>query len=382
MKRTSGVRGGAAVLLAVAGLAGPAWAQENELSKLHVHGYITQGLGTSTDNQVHGIPVDKVTADYRAVALQFRYTPTEADALVVQVGNRNLGYSLLSEKSDVKLKWAYYQKRLDGFDIRVGRTPYAKGIYNEIRDVGTLIPFFRAPYNTYTDGLETLDGVVVKRLFPLSAGFSTELSAFGGGADFVQLSPNVQEHTVYVSSTRFAPIFGGQAWLNLPVRGVRVGAHAQTFGLDNYHLSGKNGQQTGSDVAGQFDASFERVFLRAETQLWKPGQYDYHSAYAQAGMEVLPRFWLNGQWEAVKVTLHPGLAVPISQDLTGEFARDLAAGLKYDFSPMVSLKLEGHEARGHQFDTPTNLIVLSQNGMAFGPGLRTKYFLASLSAAF
>ncbi len=382
MKRANGVWGAAALLLAVAGLASPTLAQESLLSRLHVHGYITQGLATSTDNQLHGIPVDRWTANYRAVALQLRFAATEKDAIVLQAGNRALGASPLSEAASVKLKWAYYQRRLAGLDIRIGRTPYPKGIYNEIRDVGTLLPFFRAPYNTYTDGLESVDGVVVSRRFPLPGGFSTELTALGGGSDYVQLSPNVQLHTVYVSTTRFGPLWGGQAWLNLPVRGVRLGGHWQRVHLDNPHLTGIDGGHEAADLAGHFDASFEKVFLRAETQLWQPGQYDYHSAYAQAGAQPLPRLWVNGQWEAVKVTLHPGVAVPVPTDLAGEFARDLAAGLKYDLSPMISLKVEGHRARGHQFDAPTDMIMLTQRGLTFGPGLRTDYFLASISAAF
>ncbi len=382
MKRTNAVCGAAALLLAVAGLASPARAQDDLLSRLHVHGYLTQGLGTSTANQLHGIPVDRWTADYRALALQLRFAATDKDAIVVQVGNRSLARSALSEGEAVKLKWAYYQRRLVGMDLRIGRTPYPKGIYNEIRDVGTLIPFFRAPYNTYTDGLETVDGVVVSRRFPLPGGFSTEITALGGGSDYVQLSPNVQLHTVYVSRTRFGPLYGGQAWLNLPLRGVRLGAHGERVHLDNPRITGVNAKHVASDVAGYFDMTFDKVFLRAETQLWQPGQYDYHSAYAHAGVQALPRLWLNGQWEAVKVTLHPGVAVPVPSDLAGEFARDLAAGLKYDLSPMISLKVEGHRARGHQFDAPTDMIMLTQRGLTFGPGLRTDYFLASLSAAF
>ncbi len=382
MKRTSGVGVAAAALLALAGVASPARAQEDLLSKLHVHGYITQGLGTSTDNQLHGIPVDKLTADYRALALQLRFAATEKDAIVVQVGNRSLAQSPLSEGSEVKLKWAYYQRRLAGLDIRIGRTPYPKGIYNEIRDVGTLIPFFRAPYNTYTDGLETVDGAVVSRRFPLPGGFSAQVTALGGKSDYVQLSPNVQLHTVYVSRTRFGPLYGGQAWLNLPLRGVRLGGHGERVHLDNPRITGVNEPHVASDLAGYVDATFDKLFLRAETQLWQPGQYDYHSAYAHAGVQPLPRLWLNGQWEAVKVTLHPGVAVPVPSDLAGEFARDLAAGVKYDLSPMISLKVEGHRARGHQFDSATDMIVLSQNGLSIGPGLRTDYFLASISAAF
>lgn len=54
---------------------------------------------------------------------------------------------------DVKLDWAFYERKLgQDTSIRVGRIPQPMGLLNETRYVGTLLPFYRAPYNFYQEG--------------------------------------------------------------------------------------------------------------------------------------------------------------------------------------------------------------------------------------
>lgn len=372
------------VLVAAATLAGAGVAPaQSAMDNLSINGYLTQGFANSTDAPIHGIGADDLSGAYRSVALLFRYAITESDAFVVQLGHRNLGGSALNEyQDDVALEWGFYQKRFGGTSVRLGRVPLAKGIYNETRDVGTLLPFYRAPYNYYTEGMETIDGATVSRRFPLPGGFGLDASAYVGGWDYVQVNNDLNTGEKYVKATRGDAVAGGQMILSLPIDGVRIGGYAQRFSVDDVSLAGKPEGNDGLHVAGLFDATFSRVFVRGEAQSFRPGAWDYNSVYAQAGVQVLPQLWVNGQYDAADLKLNQTATFPVPGGMEGEYARDVAIGVKYDLSPNASLKLEGHRARGHQMDGVSALVVPTATGMMWGKGLETDYLIASVSVAF
>ena len=87
------------------GLIGPvpavnAQALDGPLSKLSIHGFLTQAYATAEfskggptpDEVTLGIPEDG-TFDYRVLALQFRYDITPEDTMIVQFSSRSLGAS-------------------------------------------------------------------------------------------------------------------------------------------------------------------------------------------------------------------------------------------------------------------------------------------------
>lgn len=111
---------------------------------LSVHGYLTQGFAISTDHQVHGISTEG-TSDYRNLALQFRYDVDDQQNFIIQFSHERLGLSpIMQLEPDVELDWAYYEYKFnDIYSIKVGKIQMPFGIYNEFRDVGTLLPFYR-----------------------------------------------------------------------------------------------------------------------------------------------------------------------------------------------------------------------------------------------
>ncbi len=88
------------------------------LSKLEVHGFLTQAFATANfgkggflnptvDDQVLGIPEDG-TYDYRTLAIQFRYAISPKDTMVIQFSSRALGKSPISDIEDeIELDWAF-----------------------------------------------------------------------------------------------------------------------------------------------------------------------------------------------------------------------------------------------------------------------------------
>src|SRR6185295_15168286 len=161
-------------------------------SKLSFHAYINQAYARSDDHQVYGVPTDGTT-NYSSIAVQFRYQMTPDDQVAVQFGHDRLGKSTLNkETEDIALDWAFYQRRLnDTTTVKVGRVQLPLGIYNEVQDVGTVLPFYTAPQSVYvkTRTAESVDGVVLSHTFAEKSQWSLEADVDGGSWDRNEQSP-------------------------------------------------------------------------------------------------------------------------------------------------------------------------------------------------
>jgi hypothetical protein len=347
-------------------LAAPARAQEGE--GLSVHGYLTQAYAWTDSLPILGI-TDGGTSDYRAAALQFRYGIAAADEFIVQLSHRRLGESILNgATSDVALDWAFYARRVGPLAIRVGRVPTPRGIYNETRDVGTVLPFYRAPYSFYTESFETTDGASVSWRHPLPGRFALEGSVYGGGLDFKQIS-TISPEGPSLLDLRAERQLGTQLWLHTPLRGVRVGASAMRFTLD-HNISPAHPGRAASVVWGaSLDATRDRGFLRGEIgQLTMDGMR-FDTWWAQAGVRVAGRLGINAQTESADNRLE----VPTLGELRYDYARDHAIGLSFDVTPGFVLKLEGHRAKGYNLDTYSSPLAAPK---------RADYAISSVSVSF
>src|SRR5512146_1233895 len=189
---------------------------------LQIHGYVNQALARSFSRSlpIFGI-TDTTSGDYRRVGVQFRYEISPKDQVVFQVGNSRMGESALTagQRSAV-VEYAFVNHDFGPFSLRAGRFPAQQGIYNEIRAVGTLLPFFRAPGMFYMEGKESYDGI------------SANTSVFIGKW---RLEPSLIYGTMPVKYILYTPDpklmdtacqgdLTGWLWLSTPVDGVRVGS--------------------------------------------------------------------------------------------------------------------------------------------------------------
>ena len=150
-------------------------------------------ISPTVDEVVLGIPEDG-TWDYRILALQFRYAISEKDTFIVQFSSRSLGESPINDLEDeIELDWAFYQRKLgDSTRLKIGRVQIPFGIFNEIRDVGTILPFYRPPYVFYQEGSytsETVDGIVLSHIFATESESSLELNLWIGEYEFIEINP-------------------------------------------------------------------------------------------------------------------------------------------------------------------------------------------------
>ncbi len=355
--------------------------------KLEVHGFLTQGYATSSYLDVpegtasptfqevtFGIP-EEGTFKYRVLALQFRYQITPDDLMVIQLSSEEAGNSpIVAAKDDIELDWAFYERRItDTLRLRVGRVRIPVGIYNEIRDVGTVLPFYRPPASFYDDGAsntETLDGLLLDKSFLPASSWNFDLSLYGGESEVLQLDafdPSIG------SIARIEDAYGAQLWLNTPVSGLRVGFNltSRRFTGGLWHTPGGlwyDPQEGDSpprltDYGVSIDASFTRFVFRAEYQdadfvIYMPlGAIDLqpHRYYGQVGVLPTLKFNIWLQYEVSNTK-------PISDFYVGgkgaerTLREDLGISFNYLFAPNVVLKAEYHEYEenaGMMFPVPS-----------------------------
>lgn len=332
--------------------------------RVTLHGYFTQGYAQSgKGGPVLGIPAGG-TWNYRVLALLTRYQITDDDHLVIQGRYQQRGVSALSDASP-QILWAYYQHDFQHLKVSVGRAPLPLGIYNTLREVGTVLPFYRAAPNYYVPGYETVDGVVLTNATPLGA-WRLETTVYGGALTNLFQVPTSSGNIAV--SQRTERNYGTQLWLETPIQGLRIGAQAISY----QGVGAVTPDTTRHTLfGGSIDGTFDRAFVRAE-DLWYlipdggPNGEDVteQDPYAEAGVKITERWSLNAQ-------------VPL------DFARygghtvrrtyDRVIGIDFAPTPDIVLKVEGHRTTGAFIEEPVALTD-PQHGI--------NYVIVSVSTSF
>jgi hypothetical protein len=328
----------------VATVHGTSAAAQSAAERLTWHGYLTQGYGVSSPVPILGLNRDP-SGDYRAAALQLRYAMSPADNFVVQAATRSMGTSPYSSSSSgsVSVDWAFYQHQFEHASVQVGRIPVPFGFLSETREVGTLLPFYRAPSGYYLESFRSLDGAIASNSLGLLGG-SLESSLFAGGTEGRQIVwlPTGSPVPFVNAKLRFERVIGTELKYTTPIEGIRVRAgYATVRALDTAKVQVAPAT-TLSLLSAGVDASFDRFAARGESRRMKIGSnqrtYNY---YAQTGVRLLSRLWLNGQGDFTTVE-NMTAAGPVS----GMTADDRALGLSYTFATNLVGKLEKHWAHG------------------------------------
>ncbi|HEX2645199.1 MAG TPA: hypothetical protein VHU81_19530 [Thermoanaerobaculia bacterium] len=344
---------------------------EKEGPKFSFHAYLSQAYAMSDGHQIFGIP-EGGTTDYRNIALQFRYEMTPRDIVVAQIAHDRRGRSTLNEVyDDVELDWAFYERRLsDATSVKVGKMQLPFGVYNEIRDVGTLLPFYTPPLNFYVENYssESVEGIMLSHAFHSGGEWSVDSDAYFGGWDRVEQDP--PSGNVVVARAENA--VGTQLWLNTPVSGLRFGLSGFRFQAEG-RLNQAYETDTVQAYAFSADGSFQRFFARSEV-LWSEAPFRltpdfviphivYLAYYGQLGFELTPKWSLNLQADFAKVDfkLIPEL----------DLSEDYALGVLYRFKYNVVAKAEIHRNKGF----------LVENELSVAP-LKTYYGIVSWSTSF
>jgi len=348
---------------------GPLAAQDdpskNVFEKLQIHGHLTQAYGASTGPTVLGIP-DDGTTDYRTVALQFRYDHDDRNAFVIQFNHQRLASDTLFQ-DDVELDWAFYQRRIgDHTQVRVGRILTPLGLLNEVRDVGTVLPFYRVPETFYGEAsfsLETIDGLSVSHTFEGSSG-SLELIGYFGGWDSVDQGPGG------IAEGRIEEGIGLTAIVETAVEGLRFGAGY------NEHKAAGGLVPEGTRQPRDFwwaSAELDRDRYSFIVELFRRDRFVAldEGGYAQASFWPKERLGLHVQTEHHDLTR----SEPIFQDLNPiDLVEDYAAGFSFLFGSHAMVKGEYHWSMARNADG-VGLFATDEEA-------RFEYYVISLAVSF
>lgn len=345
----------AAVLLAAQAAAQPVpgW-----LSKLSVHGYLSQAYAVSEDHPIFGIPTDGTT-DYRDLALQFRYDPNRKNSVVVQLRHERLGDSP-RRRDDVELDWAFYQHNFsDRLSLKAGRIPLPLGIFNEAGGPATASPFFRPPAEFYERRYtsKTVEGVLGSASMGGPAGWSFDVDAYLGRWQ-------VDYGTTQQSDARDA--WGAQLWANTPLDGVRVGGGAYRCEVVPPYGAPADYVMLHASVEADLDRwQLASEYLRGNLDRW--GRY--RAWYAQAGFHVTRRLSVHARGSLARIE------APVNgHEVKADLSEDFGLAVNYALHPSILLKVEGHTNEGLlREDRPANL---------YASPSKTRYFIASVVASF
>ncbi len=328
------------------------------LSKLSVHGYLSQAYAVSDDHQIFGIPTGG-TADYRDAALQLRYDANRKNSAVVQFRHVRSGDSP-RQRDDVELDWAFYQHDFsDLLAVKAGRIPLPLGIFNETGGPAGGSPFFRAPSEFYERrySSKTLEGALASLSLGKAGGWSFDVDGYAGRW-------KVDSGLTQRADAREA--WGAQVWANTPRSGMRIGAGAYRCEVD---------RPTGLPVDylmmhASAEADLDRWRLASELirgNLGTSGRY--RAWYAQAGYQITPRLSVHARGAVARMHGRPnGHAVDAG------LSEDLGLAVNFALHPHALLKLEGHTNDGLRIeDQPLDL---------HAPPSRTRYLIASLTATY
>ncbi len=354
--------------------------------RLTIHGSANIAYGKTDGLPYFGMSKDG-TSDYRSLTLQFNYQLDERSRVVTQLLHRNFGESPTKALTPaMEPIWAFYEHKFEnGVTLKAGRNPLPRGLFNEVRFIGTLLPFYRVGNSVYGETLEYIDGVVLRKPFEIGSGWSLDTYVFGGGYDLKYQIP-LASGTV-VGRLRNESAIGTQLWLQTPVRGVRVGAFLQTYqGTPALTLPDSVRAPRTITALYSADATFEKAFVRAEYSTFDqkdPSYLKFRSYYVQAGITPTERVIIAAEYGGGNNNLSfapaplPNLDLPLNQDI--------ALGFTYKPSAQVAFKLEGHTIRGYAFDSAVPSVI-PPTGPPFvatlAPKSKVNYLLLSVAFAF
>ncbi|MEM1201907.1 MAG: hypothetical protein AAGN66_01610 [Acidobacteriota bacterium] len=382
-------------------------AQGSRSDRFRIHGFISQAwadasiegpkpslLFTNQPDLVFGIPEDG-TFKYHTLALQLRYAFQEQTTFVLQVDYENAGDDLIASDKGVELDWAFLAHRFkNGLDVKLGRIPTPIGLFNEIRDVGVLLPFYRPAGAFYGEGnlhSATIDGLLISQSFFRDKAWILACDAYFGTWDIPEV---FSEPTggLQVREARARDVVGAQLWLENRQGDIRLGLggnlHDGTGGVLREALGETDHESWHASVeatVGSFTGRAEYRY-RSFGPLTSPRaafDSEFENYYFQVGYRFDEHLSVWLQWDSAVLetfVLPPQqLDQPSVQDPYE--AAGPAIAVNYAFTPKLVLKAEYHHA---ERDLTTTIVPVAPP-LVFrlqSESQETRYSILSLSYAF
>ena len=341
-------------------------------SKFKFFGYLNVAYGETDGHDYRGA-TNGGTFDFRTAALQLRFAPSASSEFVVQLANESVGESPTNElRDDLELDWLFYRHRFaGGTQVRVGRVPLPIGIYNEIKDVGVALPFYRPSDNFYGEGTwtsDSVDGIVLTHNLDLESEWSFQFDVYYGDWERIETDGN----SLRFAKAEINDALGFFTWISPPNSGVRVG-----FGYNRFEASG--GVFLAPGVVDEeetsyfsFDASFEPWTLHFEASRREFTGGHWQPYYLELGVQVASRVKLNALYDVGELYYE----IPFFATFDGKIEELWGLSVNYEIRPGWVAKIEHRwtETYGQIEDQPISIF--------FDEPVKVKLLIASMAVSF
>lgn len=355
----------------------PAIAQAVELmdGKLQLHGFVSQGIVFTSNNNFFGKTDDKVGTDFRELGVNFSLRPhpdiqVAAQLLSLKAGESNDGdvridYALLD--------WTAFSGEWGRGGVRLGRVKNPFGFYNKTRDVAFTRPSIILPQSIYFDRTRNLalssDGVefYVERYSEQGNWYLNLVSGWPQASDR-------STETAFLGRNQSGHFNSDLTHL---LQGIYETADGRyRFGLTSVWLESEYDSTPVSGLDGG-RVDFEPLIFSAQynAEKWSlTGEYAFrHSSFDH--FSALPRnsftglsYYLQGIYRIqpkTELLLRYDVLYTDRDDKYGRafeersgrpafsrYAKDWTLGLKYSVNPNFMLRAEYHRVNGTAWLTP------------------------------
>ncbi|HMW79969.1 hypothetical protein [Accumulibacter sp.] len=340
---------------------------------LKVHGFVSQGLVHTTDNNFLGESDGQVSHDFREIGVNasWRLVPDiqlSAELLSHRAGGTDDG----SVRLDYGLvDWTALSSEHGRAGLRLGRLKTAYGLYNKTRDVAFTRPSIILPQSIYFERTRNLtvsaDGA---ELYAERYGETGSLTA-----SFALGEPKTQTEAAKVALFLSSPPGELEARLAPDLQLLYEGAgnrYRLAFTALQLDLSYRPGtvdrlragrfKLTPLIFSGQYNAerwslTGEYAIRRTSVSGFGPYFPDSHavgqSYYLQASYRFAPQWEVLLRYDAFYADMHDrdgkAFAAATRQPAFSRFARDWTTGIRFDVTPEFMLRAEYHRVNGTGF---------------------------------
>lgn len=347
-------------------------APKNVLSKFKLFGYFNLAYGETDGRQYRGATEDG-SFEFRTAALQARFAATPNAEFVVQLASEHVGESPTNSlRDDLDLDWLFFKYRFkNGTQVRLGRVPLPIGIYNEIKEVGTALPFYRPSDNFYGEGTwtsDSVDGAVLSHDFSTESGWSFNFDLYAGSWDRIETDGG----TLRFAEAEIDDAVGVFTWVTTPWDGLRVGLGYNRFTTRGGVFLPPGATDDEKTRYLSIDASFEPVTFRFEASrrnftggYWQP-------YYAELSVRFASRWQASVLYDVGELYYE----IPFFATFDDKVEELWGLGLKYEIRPGWVAKVE------HRWSQTYGQIEDVQLSLFFDEPVDVKLLIASLAVSF
>lgn len=356
------------VWLAV-GFAAPAAAIDVASGRLTLSGFGEWGYGvTSNDNYyLVGGPDGR----YENARFGLTVTARPAADLVVagQVVLASAGvFDLPGEFQEATLDWGFAEYRVsDRLRIRVGKVKNPLGLFMEVKQIGTLRPFFTLPQSVYGPANFAADaylGAGVTGEWQGREGWGAAWDAYAGALEIPSFEPGnavlvspsppwdfAGNPSVAIHDDVARDVVGGRVALLTPFDGLTARVSAFTGTLAQ--VDPATGLDRGDERIVCFGLSgewvLERFELRGEWFRATEGSSETHlGGYAEVAWKFLPTLQVALRFDESHQIVDGGVPAALLEH------HETAAGLSWWPSPNLVLKASYHYVEQNRFAVPAS----------------------------